>query len=373
MTKPLIVHVVAYYPPHIGGMEQVAQVAADALAKDGYPVRVLTSTQSGRAAGITRGTDVPEVISLRSFEFAHTPIAPGLLWHLMSLPRHSIIHLHLSQAYYPELVLLASQVRRIPYIAHFHLDVPASGIFGRIFLWYKSIFWKLVLQGARQVITCSESQKHVVIEKYGVSPNNVTIIANAVAPEFFSDKARVPLVGVFRLLYVGRLASQKRVERILSALPLAKAPVRLTIVGDGEERIRLETQAKEMGLSMVTFVGAKTAFEIQSLQSQHDLFVISSDCEGGTPIVVLEAMAAGLPVIGTNVSGIRELVGEVGVLVNEPYAQGFARAIDDLWQHPDIVTILSEKGRSASKHYSRSHFVGALELVYARIDQHNSL
>ena len=67
---------------------------------------------------------------LKSIEFAHTPILFTLFFRLLVLPRHSLIHLHVSHAFAPEIVYLISKLKGIPYIAHIHLDVDPSGPLG---------------------------------------------------------------------------------------------------------------------------------------------------------------------------------------------------------------------------------------------------
>ncbi|MEK7538395.1 MAG: glycosyltransferase family 4 protein [Patescibacteria group bacterium] len=361
-----ITHIAAYYPPHTGGLERVAKISAEELAKKGNFVHVLTSAISG----IQRGTETKDnlcVSALWSFEFAHTPFAPTLLWHLLMLPRNSIIHLHLAHAYWPELVLLASKLRRIPYIAHFHLDVEPSGFFGPIFVLYKKIVWGPVLRNARRVIACSQDQAMVVERKFGVKKENIVVIANAVSEDFFTNKVYAPSTKQIRLLYVGRLALQKRVERLIEAVSKLSIPAHLTIVGDGEDRSKLEALVKKLKLSNVSFEGRKNDKEMQEYHRSHDAFLIASDKEGGTPLVVLEAMAGGLPILGTNVSGVRELLNDTGVLVNEPYAENFARTIEQLWRAPEKLIALSKKSSEKAKQYKWSRFIDQLEEVYGSI------
>src|SRR5258708_38502773 len=88
----------------------------------------------------------------------------------------------------------------------------------------------------------------------------------------------------------------------------------LTIVGDGEDREKLETLTKDLNLKNVTFEGKKYGEQLQEYYKNADVFVICSDQEG-MPLVVLEAMAAGLPIIGSDVAGIHELVEGSGILV----------------------------------------------------------
>jgi glycosyltransferase involved in cell wall biosynthesis len=365
IIKPTIVHVSPYYLPHLGGLERVAQMSAEKLAKRGYPVHVITSASSGIKRGSKQKNNL-RVTALWSFDFAHTPFAPMFLWQLLALPKNSIIHLHLSQAYYPELVLLVSKLRHIPYVVHFHLDVGPSGILGPLFSIYKKLLWKPLMKNARKVVACSEDQVAVIQNKFGVPEENIVFVPNAVSADFFSNCVYLSPTKEFRLLYVGRLAHQKRVERLIEAVSKLSIPVRLTIVGDGDEWHKLEKLVQKLRLTNIIFVGGKNEAEVRLYHRESDALVISSD-EEGTSLVILEAMAAGLPIIGTNVRGIRDLLRDTGVLVDKPYPENFAKAIKELWRNPEKLVLLSKQSSKKSKEYKPSRFIDQLEQVYSSI------
>ncbi len=364
--KPSIAHVAAYYPPHLGGMERVAQMAAEHLAKLDYAVEVFTS-DCGVDKNKTYRQDYVSVHRLKSFEFAHTPFAPTLLWHLLRLPKKSIIHLHLSQVYYPEIVLFVAKLRGFPYVVHFHLDVGASGPLGFLFLLYKKILWKPILQLANKVIVCSPDQALVVQKKYRVKRENITVVPNGVSDTFFTQKHYVLPDKKFQLLSIGRLVIQKRVERLIEAVARINIPVHLTIVGDGDEQPHLEALVKKYNLKNVSFEGRKNDEQMQEYHRKNDVFLISSDKEGGTSLVILEAMAGGLPIIGTNVSGISGMVKGKGILVDEPYAQGFADAIEKLWKNKEELIKLSTLGKKTALKYSWDNTVLKIAEVYNSI------
>src|SRR2546427_5047259 len=166
LATPTIVQVTSYYPPHLGGMENVVAQIAEGFVDKEYTVSVYTSD---------RGYSRNKVISsksrvhyLKSIELAHTPIIFTLFFRLLTLPRHSLIHLHVSQAFSPEIVYLISKVRGIPYVAHIHLDVDPSGPFGFLLGTYKKLFLKRVLQSAAKIICVSEAQKKLIASKYAL-------------------------------------------------------------------------------------------------------------------------------------------------------------------------------------------------------------
>lgn len=134
------------------------------------------------------------------------------------------------------------------------------------------------------------------------------------------------------ILFVGRLIPVKGVPVLLEAFALLAKHLpeaRLTIVGDGPERSTLERKAQELGIRhRVSFTGALSQQDVSARMSDADLFVLPSYDEG-LPVVLMEAMASGLPVITTPIAGIPELVqnGVTGRIVSAGDAAGLAGAI----------------------------------------------
>ncbi|MEO1621501.1 MAG: glycosyltransferase family 4 protein [Cyanobacteria bacterium J06632_3] len=139
-----------------------------------------------------------------------------------------------------------------------------------------------------------------------------------VTPSQFSQ---VEHVGTgHRLLFVGRLAAVKGLPMLLDSVKQLKETmpnIRLTIVGDGPDRQMLEAQTAEAGLNeQVQFVGYQSQAAVRDYLQQTDVFVLPSFAEG-VPVVLMEAMMSGVPVVATQIAGVSELVidGESGFLV----------------------------------------------------------
>jgi glycosyltransferase involved in cell wall biosynthesis len=137
------------------------------------------------------------------------------------------------------------------------------------------------------------------------------------------------------VLFVGNLVAVKGVDVLLKAWSrLAAAGVlgsedRLAIVGDGPERGRLQAQAEALGLGpRVAFAGAVAFAEVPRWMAASDVLCLPSRSEG-TPNVVVEALASGVPVVATRVGGVPELVrqGENGLLVPPEDAPALAEAL----------------------------------------------
>jgi glycosyltransferase involved in cell wall biosynthesis len=363
--RPHIAQVTAYYPPHLGGVENTVEQLSATLAAKGYTVDVLTSGVHDSKAAIS---PAPTGVSVRRFgrrEFLHTPLVPGLFRALLKLPRNSVIHLHISQALVPELTWLAAKLRGLPVISHVHLDVDPSGAVGRIiFRPYKRVFLRFVLRHSDRVIFLTADQQVALSRKYNIDLKRTLVCSNGVAADYFLEP-RTDFHTPLRLLYVGRLAVQKRAERAVQAM--ASLPnAQLSIVGDGEDRPALEAYAREHDIRNVTFHGAQRGPALRRYYAQSDILLMTSDREG-MPLVLLEAMASGLPIVGSDVVGIRELISGVGHLVKEPSAAAFTAALTQLSQDPAELARLSAASRRAASAYSWDHLANSLSALYSEV------
>lgn len=362
--RPAVVHVAGYYPPHLGGMENVAQSVAEGLAERDWAVRVVTSNFPH--SNVPMRFSNLEVRRYKGFEFAHTPVTPGSIWALLCIPGHSVVHLHLAQAFYPEWVWFICKLRRIPYLVHFHLDLQPSGRLGKLFLVYKAVVLHKVIRGAQKVVVFSSEQQAFITRTYGLSPSKIAVIPNGVGLDFFAEPHAYGIGGQRQLLFVGRLASQKRVDRLIGAMAELKTDAHLTIIGDGEDRAKLEHYAHLLRVANITFVGRKDPEEIRTYYARADVLVMPSDREGMS-LVTLEAMAAGLPIVASNTEGLADLLQDVGVLVDNPSPRTFALALDELLNDPQKLSTLSVLSAETAKSYAWPHVIDAFENVYREI------
>jgi glycosyltransferase involved in cell wall biosynthesis len=159
------------------------------------------------------------------------------------------------------------------------------------------------------------------------------------------------------LLVVGRLVEKKGFDVLLRALASTTAPVRLTIVGDGPQRRRLEALVDELQLGgRVRLAGATTHAELPTFYASADVVVVPSivDTGGdrdGLPNVILEAMASGLPVVASSVGAITSAVvdGLTGLITAPGDERALARSIDSLAGAPDLRRRLGVAARKRAE------------------------
>ncbi|HED15260.1 MAG TPA: glycosyltransferase family 4 protein, partial [Gammaproteobacteria bacterium] len=163
------------------------------------------------------------------------------------------------------------------------------------------------------VVTVSEAFERKMKQEFPRFADKIMMIENGVGDEFLSIAAtRTVPTKIVNLLTIGSLIPRKGMQHILEALAgLAdKHTFLLRIAGDGPLREQLKKKARDLGIDkQVEFLGSVDAQRIPVLLQQANVFVLASHWEG-RPNAVLEAMAAGLPVIASDIDGVNELVVE---------------------------------------------------------------
>ena len=165
--------------------------------------------------------------------------------------------------------------------------------------------------------------------------------------------------------FVGRLISLKRVKDILTALSLVKnREMRLQVIGDGPLMTSLVDQAGALGISdRVKFLGFRE--DALELLSKSSILVLPSITEG-TPRTGMEAMAMGIPVVGTDIPGIRSIVrhGETGILVPVKDPGAIASQLDRLLSTPDLYHKIS---RNAADYIRENHSARTATVKYGEL------
>ncbi|SNS77827.1 glycosyltransferase [Tropicimonas sediminicola] len=259
------------------------------------------------------------------------------------LRQRGITHLHCHFGHSAcSVAMLASELSGIPY--SFTLHGPT--------IFYAPKHWRIDEKIARaRFVACISRfcRSQAMIFAAPEHWDRLKVIHCGVDPALYDTGAR-ERTGK-RLLFVGRLAAVKGVPVLLEAFKAVAAQhpeAHLTLIGDGPERARLETEAEHLGVSrQVAFAGYRSQEEVAAALADADLFVLPSFAEG-VPVVLMEAMAARLPVVATRVGGVQELVedGVSGLAVTSGDADAFADALLRLLDDPDRMRSMGEAGRA---------------------------
>lgn len=251
--------------------------------------------------------------------------------------------------------IFLKKIYGIPYINTIHgEEVHLSKRYHLLF----ALRW--LVNNSSKTITNSTATRKFCLEA-GLDGDKIEVIPFGVDTDFFRPLEVYKDKNIFQILSVGYLIERKGFEYIIRAMPQVldeHANARLKIVGSGP----LESELKELIYELelgdeVEIVNNISDDELLMVYNSADLFVLSSivDSQGNTEglgVVLLEAMACGLPVMGSNVGGIPDIItnNEIGVLVEEKDVHGISEAIKKLIKDKELRTILSKNGFNLVKH-----------------------
>lgn len=211
------------------------------------------------------------------------------------------------------------------------------------------------IKAADTLVLTTKAMKQYVVEKYNVHPNMIKVVPNYVDTEKFRPMPDVEPVGG-QVCWVGRLQPVKNLRaliRAVSQIPGAS----LVLIGHGEQRQELESLARRCQAD-VRFTGILGHDQVPLQINRSQVFALPSRFEGH-PKALIEAMACGVAVLGTDVEGIREVVQreETGMLC-PPTVEGITAALRQLLGDADLRRRLGKKARAfVEREYGLKHVV----------------
>ena len=213
-----------------------------------------------------------------------------------------------------------------------------------------------LLDAARCMICISHFNRDYLVSHFHLDEGKLPIVRCGIYIEEFEGETRVPAThnAVVRLLCVARLEPEKGHTYLLQAVRLlrdAGLNVELTLVGDGQLRDELSAQAAQLEIgSRVTFLGARSATEVREQFLACDIAVLTSLSEG-IPIVTMEGMISGRPVIAPAILGVPELVEDrvTGFLCEPRSPESIAGTVQWILAHPAMTRTIVEAGKQRIK------------------------
>lgn len=341
-----IVHVTIKYPPLIGGMENAVKEIAERTARIGHNVTVITSScQNSEQLNTNKLLNVIRLWSLRLNRIpVIMPILPFEM--LRCIDSKTIVHVHYVLNPFIDIALVISKLKRAKIVSHIHIDPLPSGWFGFLNPLYKKLIWKHALR-LSDVVICPTQDYVNVAEHYRLQRSKCIVVPYGVDTTRFKHKYSSDISTPVKVLFVGRLGKQKNIPRLLQAFNLfqSKYEAVLHIVGEGEERHVIEGLVRNNNMSNVIMEGALVGEKLTDIYASSDIFVLTSDFES-FGIVNLEAMASGLPIVASDIPGMRNLLEQSALLVKptpENFAAAMIRVVEDAHLRRELVSKGSEK------------------------------
>ena len=347
----------------VGGAERHVVDLVLALRREGHAVTVACSV-SGSLAEPLEAARIPvcPIVGRIAKRRVSLPYALGLR-KLLRRGSFDLVHAHVYSS--AAASALATIGTGVPLVVTEHTEALWQGRGGKLFSPW-------MYRRVARVIAVSDAIRRRLVERDGVPAGKITVIPNSVPPtrEAHGDALPLPagmeegpVVGV-----VARLQPEKGVTGFLKAaahVAQAFPAARFAVVGDGPLRKELFGLAEDLGVrERVLFLGFRP--DAQALIGMMDVVAVPSVSEG-TPLVVLEAMAAGVPVVASRVGGIPSQLqsGKEGILVPPGDPRALGDAILGLLRDPERARRMGKAGRlSAATEFSHENMVRRVEGIY---------
>ena len=337
------------FPPLGGGGAKVVFGLSKELVRLGHEVDVVTMGFRGLPKHeMVNGVNVYRVPCIRRNVSLCTPIE--MVSYLMTaipkviqLIRQRDYDLNHTHFVFPDgiMALIAKRFTQLAYIITAHgSDVP--GYNPHRFLWEHRLLlplWDKVTQRASQIACPSENLKSIILKQN--SELQIHVVPNGIDLDKFDPGKQKQR----RILVVTRMFERKGVQYILKALEGLDLDHEVHIVGDGPYLETLRSLADELKVN-VKFWGQldNASGPLIELYETSDIFILASEAEN-FPIVLLEAMAAGLAVITTKGTGCGEVIGDAGILVEPKDPDSLREALIGLMNAPDRLKELGQAAR----------------------------
>lgn len=363
-----------YFP----GIERVVSNHAQRLSERGHNVSVITTYRNGDEkhtsdgdVKIHRVLDSREMMGKIGSVFAIDRLSFAIAAKTTSTPlsQYDLIHTHSPLVLPP---------REVPLVAHHHHWKEYDGL--KDYLWLPMVEWQWMktYDHAKKIITVSDYSKSRLAAR-GVEHNKIKTLYHGVNTKQFKKDGAILKDNYdceHIVLYVGPLIKRKGLDTLIDAFALLREQmdtVELVIVGDGDqEKYREMAESEGIG-DVVHFVGFVQEELLPQYYRTADLFVLPSRLEGFGQ-VLLEAMASGTPVIGTNTTSIPEVVGEAGILIEPNNSNVLEENMRKLLEDERLSRNLSMQGmKRVSEIFSWEVQLDSLENLYHQLISSNNI
>jgi glycosyltransferase involved in cell wall biosynthesis len=373
-----IAHITATFPPYYAGTGLVCYHNAIELAQRGHEVTVFTSDHP-----VGKFIDPSEILVRRLHPLLRIGNAP-LLPSLLAIKDFDLIHLHYPFIFGAELIRAVSDLRHVPYVITYHSDLIGKGFRKYLFDAYMSFSPNLIFQKAARILVVTTDHTHysVLNNLFDMYKAKVVEIPNGIDTNLFypnptfkklrldwnlSENAKV-------ILFVSALDKAhhyKGLDFLLTAIAsYSDRNVILVVIGDGDLKPHYQRKAAELDINhQVIFLGAIPNDKLPQYYQSVDLFVLPSSAET-FGIVVIEAMACGLPVIANNIPGVRSVItqGVDGYLIRPNDEKTLHDKLSLLLNSPDLRNRMGRVGREKVVAKYNWRIIGdQLESIYKEV------
>lgn len=360
-----ILQIVPYFLPYHGGQERYVYNLSKYLVKMGHEVHVATSNYPDNGKD-----EIIDGITIKRYKCLArplgNPLTPGMLLLGNEIKKFDIVHTHNEHSF---AAMVAAYIRRrtdVPLILTCHGQLifgsKMADYFEKV---YSRIIGRGIFKAADRIISLSSSDLNY-ISSLGIDSKKISILPNAIDPEelfkldsgtFEADNPKNSFLqglnGKRIILFVGPVIQRKGVEYLIKSIPKVLIKTGddsvFVLVGGGEFLNQARQLTTEMQINdHVIFTGRLTEEELVETYRCADLFVLPSLSEG-VPTTILEAMYFGVPVVATDIPGVKDHFKDVALLVPPKNADRLAETIVKLLDDEELTRRLSKAGAELIK------------------------
>jgi phosphatidylinositol alpha-mannosyltransferase len=359
----------SYYPRYGGVTEHVHHTAVE-LRRRGHDVTIITGRFRRSEDNYKEGVERVGHNLLVPFNRAFVDLTVGLRLRqeLRSLIRRhdfDLLHSHCPTA--PTLPVMAIQTANCVQVGTFHTTAGRSLLQDA----FQSYLARTVIDrlDARIAVshTALESARRYFPGDYVVIPNGVDVTRFHPQVEPFAEW-RAP--DTVNLLFVGRLDPRKGLQHLIAAMPevmsLTRGCARLLVIGDSYLRARYQAAVPGAVRDAVHFLGHVPRADLPRWYATGDLFISPASSHESFGVVLVEAMAAGRPVVASDIPGYRSVLnpGENGVVFPPGDVSALARSVAALVNDPERRRALATRGRARALEFAWPRITDQIEAVY---------
>jgi phosphatidylinositol alpha-mannosyltransferase len=358
---------------HPGGVTEHVRHLADELRRRGHEVTILApSSRVPDDHGIPGYVRIGRSVPVRSNgSVARIALSFHLVRRVRSLLSKSdfdVVHYH--EPLVPGLPITTLRFHRGVNVATFHATARRN-----LGYYYGRPFLRRYFNRLHACICVSEPAREFISQYFD---GDFTVVPNGIdGTRFHPDLPPVPELrseGMATILFVGRMEQRKGLPVLLDAyarLRRQRADCRLVIVGDGPMRWAYERQCEAKGVPDVAFLGHVSASVLPRIYASSDIFCTPASGGESFGIVLLEAMASGVPVLASAIPGFAQVVeaGRDGVLVPPRQPEAWARELAALLDDPELRRSMGRNGIAKARRYDWKVVVDSVLDVYAEAQE----
>lgn len=374
-----VIQFAPYFIPYTGGQENYIYNLSNHLINNGGQVDLVTSNypeckKKENIGGILVSRYPCLARPLRN------PIVPKLLSPEEDISKYDIVHTHNEHSFAAMAAAHLSKKKDVPLVVTCHGQLHfGNPLYDTIEKLYNRSLGRYVFEKADAIVALSSSDKNY-ISSFGIDKDKIAVIPNAIDPseldryyfeseELESFKESYNLSGKRIVLFVGQIIRRKGISYLLKSIPAVlkdiKEDVSFVFVGKGDYLRDSLCLVRDLGIEdHVIFTGPVNARDLVAFYKISDIFVLPSLSEG-LPTSILEAMYFGLPVVSTDIPGVRDHFRDFALLVPPEGEDLLANSIYTLLDDGDLAESLSRKGKAlVTSRYTWDRVAREYETLY---------